>query len=72
MGTGKWTIAITPQGVISFLSKCWGGRFPDKHIMEQCGFLNYILPDDMILAVRWFDIQVAVGSQCAEAKILGP
>ena len=50
-------------------SKSWGGGVPDKHIMEQCGFFNYILPDDVILADRWFDIQVAVGSQFAEVKI---
>ena len=51
--TVKFLIAITPQGVISFLSKGWGGRVPDKHITEQCGFLNYsvILPGDVILAV---------------------
>ena len=67
--TVKYLIAITPQGVISFLSKGWGGRVPDKHITEQCGFLNYILPGDVILADRGFDIQAAVGSQCAEVKI---
>ena len=67
--TVKFLIAITPQGVISFLSKGWGGRVPDKHITEQCGFLNYILPGDVILADRGFDIQASVGAQCAEVKI---
>ena len=41
----------------------------DKHIIEHCGFLNYILPADVVLADRGIDIQDIVGSQCAEVKI---
>ena len=56
------------QGAISFISKGWGGRVTDKHITEHCGFLNYILPGDVVLADSGFDIQDIVGSQCAEVK----
>ena len=63
-------LGITPQGAISLISKGWGGRVTDKHITEHCGFLNYILPGDVVLADRGFDIQDIVGSQCAEVKIL--
>ena len=67
--TVKFLMGITPQGAISFISKGWGGRVTDKHTTEHCGFLNYILPGDVVLADRGFDIQDNVGSQCAEVKI---
>lgn len=41
--TMKYLTGITPQGVISFISKGWGGRASDKHITENCGLLNKLL-----------------------------
>ena len=35
--TVKFLIGIAPQGVITFVSKGWGGQVSDKHITEQCG-----------------------------------
>ena len=54
--TVKFLIAITPQGVISFVSKGWGGRVSDKHLTENCGLLNFLLPGDVILADRGFTV----------------
>ena len=48
--TVKLLIGITPQGVISFLSKDWGGRVSDKHLTENCGLLNKLLSGDIVLA----------------------
>lgn len=55
--TLKYQISITPQGVIFFISKGWGGRISDKRITENCGFLDKLLPGDLVLADRGFDIK---------------
>uniref|UniRef100_A0A672LSC5 THAP-type domain-containing protein n=1 Tax=Sinocyclocheilus grahami TaxID=75366 RepID=A0A672LSC5_SINGR len=67
--TLKYLIVITPQGVISFISKGWGGHSSDKLITERCGFLNKLLPGDIVLADRGFNIRESVGMMCAEVKI---
>ena len=52
----KILIGVTPQGVISFVLKAWGGRTPDQHLTENCGIMKYLLPGNVILADRGFDI----------------
>ena len=53
------------SGTISFISNGWGGRTSDKHITEHSGFLDNIVPGDLILADRGFDIKDIVGAiQC--------
>ncbi len=73
--TVKFLIAITPQGVVSFVSKGWGGRVAewpsgrvsDKCLTENCGLLNYLVT--LVLADRGFTVQDAVGLYCAEVKM---
>ena len=67
--TVKFLIAIAPQGVISFVSKGWGGRASDKHITENSGILSHLLPRDQILADRGFNVEETAGLYCAEVKI---
>lgn len=67
--TVKFLIGITPQGSISFLSKAWGGRASDKFITENCGNLGKLLPGDLVLADRGFDIADSVGMCCAQVNI---
>lgn len=67
--TIKYLIGITPQGVVSFLSKGYGGRASDKFVTEDSGFLGKLVPGDKILADRGFDIQESVGFMCAEVFI---
>ena len=67
--TIKFLIGITPQGVISFISKAWGGRASDKHVTENCGILKNLIPGDIVLADRGFDIADSVGLFQATLRI---
>ena len=55
--TVKFLVAITPQGHIAYISKAWGGRASDKHIVQQCGFLDLLDPGDEVMADRGFPIR---------------
>ena len=57
--TPKYSICITLQGVISYVSDGYGGHASDKHITEHCGFLDLLLPG-VVLADRGFNIEDSV------------
>ena len=42
--TIKFSIGITPQGTISHVSKCAGGRISNKEIVEKSTFVNHLVP----------------------------
>ena len=67
--TVKFLIVITPQGVVSYVSKEWDGRVSDKHLTENCGLLHFLEPGDVILANRGFTVQDSVGFYCSEVKM---
>ena len=67
--TIKVLIGIVPQGVISFIFDAWGGRVSDKYLTENCGILNNLLPGDVVLADRGFNISDSVGMQQAHLHI---
>lgn len=52
--TVKALVAITPSGLISFLSKCYGGRSSDTFITNDCGFLSHLEHGDEVLADKGF------------------
>ena len=68
--TIKILIAITPQGTISHMSEAWSGRTSDKYLTENCGFLEHLIPRDMIMAVQGFTITESVGLK--HAKLVMP
>ena len=58
-----------PQGAISFVSKGWGGRVSDMHLIDNYGLLDKLLPGDLVSADRGFNIQENASLFCAEVKI---
>ena len=42
--TAKFLIGVAPQGAIMFISKGWGCRISDVHLIENCGVLENLLP----------------------------
>ena len=69
--TVKFLIGVSPQGVITFVSKARGGCFSDKYLTEHCSILKNILPGDVVLADRGFKIADSVGFYCGVLKIPG-
>lgn len=55
--TIKYLICISSFGSIVFISKGYGGRCSDKYITENCGILDMIKEEDVIMADRGFLIQ---------------
>lgn len=67
--TAKFLIGIAPQGVVTYISDGWGGRVSDKHITEHCGLLDNLVPGDVVLADRGFNIEDSVGFYCARLHV---
>ena len=56
--TVQLLLEALPRGVISFISNAWGGQANDKHVTKHCGILQHLLPDDVVLEDRGFDIEL--------------
>lgn len=52
--TIKFLIAIASNGLITFVSNCYGGRASDMFITNTCGFLDLLEENDTILADKGF------------------
>ncbi|KAM7290352.1 uncharacterized protein ISCGN_026997 [Ixodes scapularis] len=52
--TIKLLIGIIPNGMISFVSKIYGGRQSDSHITVNSGFLSLVQPGDVVLSDKGF------------------
>ena len=60
--TVKFFVGISPQGLVTFLSKASGGRASDKQITEESGLLKNLLPGDIILADLGLTLKKVLGS----------
>ena len=67
--TIKFLIGISPQGSITYVSKGWGGRVSDQYLTQNCGILENLLPGDLVLADRGFNVQDSASLFCAEVKL---
>ena len=50
-------------------SEAWGDRVSDKYLTEHCGISKKLLPGDVILADRGFDIAESVGAMRAKLHV---
>lgn len=66
----KVLIGITPQGSIGFISKCYGGRSSDIYVTEDCKILDLLLPGDIVMADRGFNLHTSV--ELHHAKLITP
>ncbi|XP_047129375.1 uncharacterized protein LOC124809355 [Hydra vulgaris] len=55
--TYKFLVGISPNGFITFLSDCYGGRCSDNFITKDSGFYDLLERDDEVMADRGFQIQ---------------
>ena len=67
--TVKVLIGFTPQGTVCFVNEAWGGRTSHKFLTENCGILNTLLPDDMVLVDRGFTVHESVWFSHADLNI---
>lgn len=52
--TLKFMVGVSPGGLITFVSKCYGGRSSDKAIFEQSGLINKLETNDSIMVDKGF------------------
>jgi len=67
--TVKFLIGITPQGTISYISDCVGGRMSDKEIAEQSSLLQP-LPGKCIDMICWVFVSANIFCVCTAGDII--
>ena len=55
--TFKLLVGISPTGVVTFLSKLWGGNASDMQIVKESGLLDLLEKGDSVMADKGFLIQ---------------
>ena len=53
----KVLTGVTPNGMLTYVSKLYPGFISDKEIVQQSGILKHFVPDDLILTDKGFLIQ---------------
>lgn len=66
--TIKYLIGVTLRGSVCFISTGWSGFRNDKHIMQNSGLLDNLMPGDIVLDSRGFD-KKNLGRLCTEVRL---
>ena len=69
--TFKFLIAITLNGLISFVSDCYGRRASDNFMVMDSRFMNQVEPYDLVMADRGFKIRDDL-AMCAATLVIPP
>ena len=67
--TVKFLIGISPHGVITFISNGWGGCASDKYITENSTILRHLVPENVLLVDRGFNIEESAAFYCGLVKV---
>lgn len=67
--TTKFMIAMHSNGSVAFISHAYAGRCSDRFIIGDCGFLNILQCNDVVLADKGFDINDLVTAKGATLNI---
>ena len=62
-------VACTPDGVLCYISRVYGGAASDKFITTDCGFLEHLQKGDQIMADKGFDIHDEVEKRGAALNL---
>jgi len=69
--TVKVLVAITPNGMVNFLSKLYGGRSSDSFITKDSGFFEKLEYGDQVLTDKGFSgIKTGVNNQNSKLVML--
>lgn len=52
----KVLVGITPNGLISYISECWGGKVSDKQLVLLPDFTKKLEYGDAVMADRGFNV----------------
>ncbi len=55
--TTKVLVGVTPGGLVSYVSKAYGGSTTDRQIVERSDIMTKVDPTDTIMADKGFDVQ---------------
>uniref|UniRef100_A0A8C6UA01 Uncharacterized protein n=1 Tax=Neogobius melanostomus TaxID=47308 RepID=A0A8C6UA01_9GOBI len=55
--TVKYLVAVSPSGVIMFISDAYGGKCSDRYITQNSGFLDYLRAGDEVMGDRGFTVR---------------
>ncbi|XP_053183953.1 uncharacterized protein LOC128367339 [Scomber japonicus] len=55
--TVKYLVAVSPSGIIMFISDAYGGKCSDRYITQNSGFLDYLRAGDEVMGDRGFTVR---------------